>query len=126
MAHDTTQFASKAQQAAGSMLDAMQGLASIQTSMLQRLSEVQQDLLRQAAAAANEQLQLLGRVKDPREFASAQADLIKRHGQLYTEQLKAATQVIASAWEEFGTRLEKSANTVTDKAQSAASSKKSS
>jgi hypothetical protein len=69
MAHDTTQFASKAQQAAGSMLDAMQGLASIQTSMLQRLSEVQQALLRQAAEAANEQLQLLGRVKDPREFA---------------------------------------------------------
>jgi hypothetical protein len=126
MADDTARFASKAQEAAGSMLDAMQRLASVQTGMLQRLSEVQQGLLRQAAKAANEQLQLVGQVRDPREFASTQADLIKRHGQLYKDQLKEATQVFASAWEEFGTRLEQSATTVTHKAQSAASSNKSS
>ncbi len=126
MADDTTQFANKAQAATRSMVDAMQGIASVQTQMLKRLGEVQQGLLKQAAEAANEQLQLISRVRDPREFASVQADLVKRHGQLYTEQLKKTVEVIAQGWEEYANRLESSAKSVTDKAQKAASSKKSS
>ena len=124
MADDNAQFANKAQETTRSMLDAMQGIANMQANMLQRLGEVQQSMFRQAAEAANEQLQLISRVRDPREFASAQADLVKRHGQLYTDQLKKTVEVIAQGWAEYANRLESSANTVTDKAQSTASAKK--
>ena len=126
MADDTGQFANKAQEATRTMVDAMQGIASMQTNMLQRLSEIQQGMLKQASEAANEQLQLIGRVRDPREFATAQADLVKRHGQLYTDQLKRSVDVMAQTWQEYGNRLAKSADTVTDKTQSAASTKKTS
>ena len=126
MADDPTQFANQAQEATRTMVEAMQALAGMQSNILQRLSEVQQGLLKQGAEAANEQLQLLSRVREPREFASAQAELVKRHGQLYVEQVKKTTDVIAEAWQEYGQRLEKSADTVTDKAPSATTSKKSS
>jgi hypothetical protein len=126
MADDPTQFANQAQEATRTMVEAMQGIAGMQANMLQRLNEVQQGLFKQGAEAANEQLQLLSRVREPREFASAQAELVKRHGQLYADQVKKTTDVIAEAWQEYGQRLEKSANTVTDKAPSATTSKKSS
>src|SRR5829696_8679338 len=126
MADETSQFANQAQEATRTMVDAMQGIAGMQANMLQRLSEIQQDLLKQGAEAANEQLQLLSRVREPREFASGQAELVKRHGQLYADQVKKTTDVIAEAWQEYGQRLEKSADTVTDKAPSATTSKKSS
>jgi hypothetical protein len=126
MADDPTQFTNQAQEATRTMVEAMQGIAGMQANMLQRLSEVQQGLLKQGSEAANEQLQLIGQVRDPREFATAQADLVKRHGQLYVEQLQKAVDVVAEAWQEYGNRLAKSTRTVTDKAQSAASSKKSS
>jgi Phasin protein len=126
MADDPTQFANQAQEATRTMVEAMQGIAGMQANMLQRLSEVQQGLFKQGSEAANEQLQLLARVREPREFATAQAELVKRHGQLYADQVKKTTDVIAEAWQEYGQRLEKSANTVTDKAPSATTSKKSS
>ena len=126
MADDPTQFANQAQEATRTMVEAMQALAGMQSNILQRLSEIQQGLLKQGAEAANEQLQLLSRVREPREFASGQAELVKRHGQLYADQVKKTTDVIAEAWQEYGQRLEKSADTVTDKAPSATTSKKSS
>jgi hypothetical protein len=126
MADDPTQFANQAQEATRTMVEAMQALAGMQSNILQQLSEIQQGLFKQGSEAANEQLQLLSRVREPREFASAQAELVKRHGQLYVEQVKKTTDVIAQGWEEYGQRLEKSANTVTDKAPNATTSKKSS
>ena len=126
MADDPTQFANQAQEATRSMVEAMQALAGMQSNILQQLSEIQQGLLKQGAEAANEQLQLLSRVREPREFASAQAELVKRHGQLYADQVKKTTDVIAEAWQEYGQRLEKSAHTAPDKAPSATTSKKSS
>jgi hypothetical protein len=126
MADDPTQFANQAQEATRTMVEAMQALAGMQSNILQQLSEIQQGLFKQGSEAANEQLQLLSRVREPREFASGQAELVKRHGQLYVEQVKKTTDVIAEAWQEYGQRLEKSANTVTDKAPSATTSKKSS
>src|SRR5215208_3105981 len=111
MADDPTQFANQAQEATRTMVEAMQALAGMQSNILQRLSEVQQGLLKQGAEAANEQLQLLSRVREPREFASAQAELVKRHGQLYVEQLQKAVDVVAGVWQEYGDRLAKGANT---------------
>jgi hypothetical protein len=126
MADDPPQFAHQAQEATRTMVEAMQGIAGMQAQMLQQLSEIQQGLFKQGAEAANEQLQLLSRVREPREFAAAQAELVKRHGQLYADQVKKTTDVIAEAWQEYGQRLAKSADTVTDKAPSATTSKKSS
>src|SRR5215204_3246501 len=102
MADKTSQFTNTAQEATRSMVEAMQGIAGMQSSILQRLVEVQQNIVKQASEAANEQLQLISRVRDPRELATAQADLVKRHGQLNVEQLKKTVDVIASVWEEYG------------------------
>jgi phasin family protein len=126
MADPTSKSTDKAQEATRSMFDTMQGMAGMQSSILQRLSEIQQSMLKQASEAANEQLQLLTKARDPRAFASAQADLVKRHGQLYVDQLKKSVDIIAGAWEEYGDQVEKSAGAVTDKAQSATSTRKSS
>jgi phasin family protein len=126
MADDTKQLTNKALEASRTMVDAMQGVAYMQSNMLQRLIEAQSGLIKQGSEAANEQLQLIARVGDPHEFATAQAALVKRHGQLYMDQLKNAVDVIAGAWEEYGDRIEKSVDTITDKAQRAPSPKKSS
>src|SRR5215210_6734051 len=104
MADDPTQFTHPAQEATRTLVEAMQGIAGMQANILQ----------------------LLARVREPREFASAQAELVKRHGQLYVEQLQKTVDVVAEAWQEYGQRLAKSTHTVTDKAPSAAASKKSS
>jgi phasin family protein len=119
MADDTTQFVNEAQEAARSIYAAIQGLAETQVNTVQRLGSVQQDLLGQAVEATNDQLQLVGRVRDPREFASAQADLAKRHGQRYVESVKQAVDIVADAWQEYGDRIEKTINATTDKAQRA-------
>ncbi len=126
MADTTSKSTNKAQEATRSMFDTMQGMAGMQSSILQRLAEIQQSMLKQASEAANEQLQLMAKEREPRAFASAQADLVKRHGQLYVDQMKKSVDVIAAAWEEYGDKAEKSVDSVTDKAQSATSTRKSS
>ena len=126
MADPTSKPTDRAKEATRSMFDTMQGMADVQSSLLQRLAEIQQSMLKQASEAANEQLQVLSSAKDPRAFAAAQADLVKRHGQLYVDQLKKSVDAIAGAWKAYGNQVEKSADTVTDKAQSATSTRKSS
>ncbi len=126
MADTTSKSTDKAQEATRSMFDTMQGMAGMQSSILQRLSEIQQSMLKQASEAANEQLQLMTKAREPRAFAAAQAELVKRHGQLYVDQMKKSVDVIAAAWEEYGDKAEKGVDTVTDKAQSATSTRKSS
>jgi phasin family protein len=117
MADNTAQFVNDAQEATRCIYAAIQGLAETQVNALQRLSAVQQDVLHQASEVANEQLQLISRVRDPREFASAQGDLAKRHGQRYVESVKQAVDIVAEVWEEYGNRIEKTMNTATYKAQ---------
>jgi phasin family protein len=125
MADNFAQFANDAQEATRCAYEAFQGLAETQVNTLQRLGAVQQSALKQTAEAANDQLQLIGRVRDPREFASAQADLAKRHGQRYVDSVKQAVDIIAEGWQEYGDRLEKGLNAATDQAQKAASPRKS-
>jgi hypothetical protein len=126
MADTTAQFVNDAQEATRSIYGAFQALGETQVDILQRLGAVQQNVLSQAAEAANDQLQVVSRVRDPREFASAQAGLVKTHGQRYVDSVKQAVDIVAEAWEAYGDRLEQSANAVTNKAKQAASSKKSS
>jgi hypothetical protein len=85
MTEDTKQFANQAQESTRSILQAVQNAASSQLKVMQRLGEIQQRVVRQAIEASNEQLQLVGKVGQPRAFANAQADLFKRHGQRYVE-----------------------------------------
>ncbi len=125
MADTTEQFTNQAQEATRSIVGAFQGATETQFNILQRLVEVQQDVLRQATEAANEQLQVISRVRDPREFANAQADLVKRHGQRYVDSIKQAVDMTAQAWEEQAKRLEKGAGAAADKAQQATSPRKS-
>jgi phasin family protein len=119
MAENITQFANQAQEATHSIFQADQDAAAMQLKVMQRLSEIQQRVVRHAVEASNEKLQLVGEVRDPWAFASAHADLVKRHGQRYVEYAQEAVDVVAEAWQDYGDQLEGSINTMRDKAQRA-------
>ena len=124
MADNTEQFANQAQDATRAMFGAAQGLGETQMKILQRLGEIQQSMMQQTYEAANEQMQLLSRIRDPREFASAQAELVKNHGQRYTDSMKQVVDDLAQAWQEYGDRLEKTGDDAAGVAQQTASTTK--
>ncbi len=124
MTDNTTQWVNQAQDATRSMHQTIQDLIGVQMNVFQRLGEVQQKAFSQAVEATNAQFQLLSRTSDLREFASAQADLVKEYGQRYVDCANQAIDITVQAWREYGDRLEKTVNTVTDKAQRAASPRK--
>ncbi|MBA2409076.1 MAG: phasin family protein [Gammaproteobacteria bacterium] len=125
MADNTAQFANQAQDVNRSISDAIQGLTGTQFNIMQRLGDVQRNMFSQAVEAANEQMQVLARIREPREFATAQADLVKSYGQKYVESVNEAVDIVVEGWQEYGDKLEKSVNSVTDKTQKSAPSKKS-
>jgi phasin family protein len=124
MTDNTTQWVNQAQDATRSMQQTLQDLVGVRMNVFQRLGEVQQKAFSQAVEATNAQFQLLSRTPDPREFASAQADLVKKYGQRYVDCANQAIDITVHAWQEYGDRLEKTVNTVTDKAQRADSPRK--
>src|SRR5680860_472239 len=124
MADNTAQFASQAQDATRTMFSAAQGLAETQMRILQRLGEVQQNMMQQTYEAANEQMQLISRIRDPREFASAQADLVKNHGQKYADSIKQVVDGLAQAWQEYGDKLENTMDAAVDETQQTAATAK--
>src|SRR5919106_5883133 len=124
MTDNTTQSVNQGQDATRSMYQTIQDLMGVQMNVFQRLGEVQQKAFSQAVKATNAQFQLLSRTRDPREFASAQADLVKENGQRYVDCANQAIDITVQGWQEYGDRLEKTLNTVTDKAQQAASPRK--
>jgi gas vesicle protein len=125
MADNTAQFANQAQDVTRPMYEAIQGIAETQINIFQKLAGVSVTQYNQAIEAAKDQLQLISRVRDPREFASAQADLVKNHGQRYVDSVKEGVDIVVEAWQQYGDRLEQSASTGMDRTQQAASSKKS-
>jgi hypothetical protein len=120
MADNTIQFVNEAQDIARSVYGTVQGIAETQLNIVQRLAGVQQELLNQAYEAANEQLQLISRVKAPREYAAAQADLVNSHGQRYVNSINKAVEIVAEAWQEYSDRLEHTINMTASKARSTA------
>ena len=124
MTDNTTQLVSQAQDATRSVQQTIQDLTGVQMKVFQRLGEVQWKAFSQAVEATNAQFQLLSRTRDPREFASAQADLVKKYGQRYVDCANQAIDITVQAWQEYGDRLEKTVNTATDKAQRADSPRK--
>jgi hypothetical protein len=117
MADTTTQAANQAQDATRSIFQAAQNTAGMQLNVMQRLGKIQQRLVRQAIAASHEQMQLVGKVRAPRAFAQAQADLVKRQGQRTVESVREAFEVVAEGWQDYADQLQGTTHTVTDKAQ---------
>jgi phasin family protein len=124
MTDNTTKVVNQAQDATRSMQQTIQDLMGVQMNVFQRLGEVQQKAFSQAVKAINAQFQLVSRTSDPREFASAQADLVKEYGQRYVNCANQAIDITVQGWQEYGDRLEKTVNTVTDKAKQAVSPSK--
>jgi len=124
MADNTEQFANQAQDATRKMFGAAQGLGETQMKILQRLGEIQQNIMKQTYEAANEQLQLISRIRDPREFASAQAELVKSHGQKYADNINQVVDSLAQAWQEYGDKLENTMDDAAGEAQRTASTAK--
>jgi hypothetical protein len=120
MADNTVQFVNEAQDMARSVYGTVQGIAETQFNIVQRLAGVQQELLNQAYEAANKQLQLISRVKAPREYALAQADLAKSHGQHYVNSINKAVEIVVEAWQECGNHLEHTINMIASKTRSTA------
>jgi phasin family protein len=126
MADNASQFVNEAQEANRYFFAALQGLAGTQAQVVQRLGEVQRGIFNQAVEAANDQLRIMGRTRDPREFATAQADLVKSYGRKYVESVTEAVDIVADAWQDYGDRLEKTMSAAADRTQRATSSRKSS
>ncbi|MDQ3731118.1 MAG: phasin family protein, partial [Pseudomonadota bacterium] len=70
MSDDNVQFVNQAQQASHLAYETIHGVAETQFTIAQRLGEIQQSFFSQAIEAAYDQLQLISRVKEPREYAS--------------------------------------------------------
>jgi phasin family protein len=125
MANNAVEFTKRAEDATRTIYNAAQELLGVQYNTAQRLAEVQQGVLNHTIEAANDQLQVIGRVRNPREFASAQAELVKTYGQRCVDSLKRTVDIVAEGWQEYGDRLEKGVNAATDKVQRTASTRKS-
>ncbi|MGH8503401.1 MAG: phasin family protein [Gammaproteobacteria bacterium] len=115
-----SEFVKEAQEANRSALESIQGLAETQFKILQRLADVQREQFQQAVAAAREQLRLISQVKDPREYASAQAKLVQNYGQEYLKSMNDAVGIMSSAWEAYVKQMEKSVKSAADTFRKAA------
>lgn len=105
MADNTTQFTNQAQEIARSFYGNLQGMVETRASATQQLAGVQQEILKQSVERNNEELQLISRLRDPREYATAKAELIKRHGDRYVETINKTIDITVAAWQEYGNRI---------------------
>src|SRR5680860_74720 len=117
---DGSQFVKQAQETNRSMSEAMRGLAGTQFKVMQQLAGVQREQFQQAVEAARNQMQLIGQKREPQEFASTQADLVRQYGQKYADSVTKAVGIVSQALEEYGEQLKKSKNAATDEVQQAA------
>jgi hypothetical protein len=121
----TTQFSSQAQDVTRSMYGAFRGMAEPQLNILQKLTGVGANQFNLVMEAASEQMQLIGQVRDPKQYAWAQAGLLKNHGQRYVDSVKDSVNIIVEAWRQYGDRPEQTARMVTDDARQVTSPRKS-
>lgn len=121
----TPQFSNQAQDVTRSMYGAFRGMTEPQHNILQKLTGVGSNQFNLVMEAANEQMQLIGQVRDPKQYAWAQAGLLKNHGQRYVDSVKDSVNIIVEAWRQYGDRPEQTARMVTDDARQVTSSRKS-
>ncbi len=124
MPDGNVQFINQAQQASRSVYETMQGIAATQLTIVQRLGGIQQSLINQAIEATNDQVQLISRTREPRQYTSAQAELVRSHGQRYIDTVKEVVSVAADAWQEYSDRIEKGVRGVAGRTQRVNSSRK--
>ena len=121
----TTRFSNQAQDVTRSMYGAFRGMAEPQHNILQKLTGVGANQFNLVMEAASEQMQLIGQVRDPKQYAWTQAGLLKNHGQRYVDSVKDSVNIIVEAWRQYGDRPEPTARMVTDDARQVTSSRKS-
>jgi phasin family protein len=105
-----------------STYEAIQRLTEIQFKTLQQLADVRGNQINQAMEAMRDQMQLISKMGDPGQLASSQAELAKRSGQQYVENVNEAIRIVSKAWEQYGAELEKSMNAAMDGVRKAAES----
>lgn len=120
MADNTQQFTKQAQDIAQSFYGNLQGMVEMQVSVAQQLSGVQQEILQQSTERTSDEMQLISRLRDPREYATAKAELIKRYGDRYVETINKSIDITVAGWKEYADRLESSADTAASKTRTAA------
>jgi hypothetical protein len=102
------------------MFDAMQGMAEIQIKIWRQVGDVQRKIFSDAVEAIQAQVQLIGKINAPREFANVQAHLVKEYGQKYADSISATAEFVAQALQEYGDRFEE-LKSATDDMQEAVS-----
>jgi hypothetical protein len=122
MVDTTANFAHQAQNFVQSVFGNVQGMTEVNRDITQRLVTIQQGLISQSGEAAKDELELISRVRDPREFAAAQADLVERHGQRYVDSVKQSVKIVAEAWRAYAERAASGVNEAADKTRRAAKS----
>jgi gas vesicle protein len=120
MQDNVLQFVNQTQEVNRSIYDAIEAGARTHFKTIQRLTDIQRDVFNQAIDAAGEELQLITEVRDPRDFASAQADLVKGYGQKYVDCVNEAIGILSEAWDEYGQQLQESVNGARERARRAA------
>jgi hypothetical protein len=109
-----SEFLDETKRANRATFDAVQKLAETHFKLLQNLADVQREQFDRALEAAREQLQLVCQAKDPREFASAQANLLQNYGQRYVQSVNEALTLMSGAWQEYQDQFKKSMSTAAD------------
>ena len=94
-------------------------MTEVQREIAQRLMSVQQELISETTEATREELELISRTRDPREFATTQAELVRRHGQRYVDSAKQSVEIVADAWQAYGDRLAQGVDETMDKTRRA-------
>jgi hypothetical protein len=106
MSHHNPHVRNKAHKASRTIFDALQGMAETTINIWRQMGDVQRKSFSAAVDASQTQLQLIGKVSALREFASAQADLLKEYGEKYVASINETVEVMSQAWQEYGNRLE--------------------
>ena len=122
MINARTRFLNQTQDVTRSMYAAFQGVAETQLNILQRLMRVGANQFNQFVEAAIERVQLIGQVRDPKQYASAQVGLIKSQGRRYVDSVNDSVNIVVEVWQQYGGHLEQTARTMTDDARPATSS----
>lgn len=106
MSHQNPHVRNKIHEASRTTFDALQGMAEATINVWRQMGDVQRKSYSAAVEASQTQLQLIGKMSAPREFASAQADLVEEYGEKYVASINDTVEVMSQAWLGYGERLE--------------------
>jgi hypothetical protein len=111
MQDKTSDFVGEAQELSRSWVQAIQGLAEMQFKLLQQLGDMQREQFNRALTAAQDQLKIISQTRDPREFATAQTNLVQNYGQQYVRGIYEAATMMSRTWEDYTAQLQQGVST---------------